>query len=81
MHIKLKRTPGIYLAGFMASGKSTVGRALADRLGWGFVDIDAQIEAREQTSISQIFEVRGRREARWPAPPRRSSESGSLPAA
>ena len=52
------------LAGFMASGKSTVGRALADRLGWGFVDIDAQIEAREQTSISQIFEVRGEAEFR-----------------
>lgn len=30
----------IYLIGYMASGKSTVGRILADRLGWPFVDLD-----------------------------------------
>lgn len=30
----------IYLIGYMASGKSTVGRLLADRLGWQFVDLD-----------------------------------------
>jgi shikimate kinase len=64
MHIKLKRTPGIYLAGFMGSGKSTVGRLLAARLGWDSVDLDAEIEAREQTTISQIFEVRGEAEFR-----------------
>ena len=64
MHIKLKRTPGIYLAGFMGSGKSTVGRLLADKLGWDFVDLDAEIEAREQTTIGQIFEVRGEAEFR-----------------
>ncbi|MES1260209.1 MAG: shikimate kinase [Acidobacteriota bacterium] len=64
MHIKLKRTPGIYLAGFMGSGKSTVGRVLADKLGWDFVDLDGEIETREQTTISQIFEVRGEAEFR-----------------
>lgn len=64
MHIKLKRTPGIYLAGFMGSGKSTVGRLLAEKLGWDFVDLDAEIETREQTTISQIFEVRGEAEFR-----------------
>jgi shikimate kinase len=64
MHIKLKRTPGLYLAGFMGSGKSTVGRLLADRLGWDFVDLDAEIEEREQTTIGQIFEVRGEAEFR-----------------
>src|SRR5258708_2440147 len=64
MHIKLKRTPGLYLAGFMGSGKSTVGRLLADKLGWDFVDLDAEIEAREQTSIGQIFELRGEAEFR-----------------
>jgi shikimate kinase len=64
MHIKLKRTPGLYLAGFMGTGKSTVGRLLADNLGWDFVDLDAEIEAREQTTIGQIFEMRGEAEFR-----------------
>ena len=63
MHIKLKRTPGLYLAGFMGSGKTTVGRLLADRLGWDFVDMDAEIEAREQTTVGQIFEMRGDKDA------------------
>ena len=56
MILKLKRTPGIYLAGFMGSGKSTVGRALADELGWNFVDLDEEIERREGTTISSIFD-------------------------
>jgi shikimate kinase len=64
MHIKLKRTPGLYLAGFMGSGKSTVGRLLGDKLGWDFVDLDAEIEAREHTTIGQIFEMRGEAEFR-----------------
>ena len=59
MILKLKRTPGIYLAGFMGSGKSTVGRALADILGWRFVDLDEEIERRESTLISEIFDQRG----------------------
>ena len=64
MHIKLKRAPGIYLAGFMASGKSTVGRLLADRLGWQCADLDAEIEAKEQDTISHIFATRGESEFR-----------------
>jgi shikimate kinase len=56
---KLVRTPGIYLAGFMGCGKSTVGRLLADELGWSFVDLDEAIEAAERCSIPQIFETRG----------------------
>jgi shikimate kinase len=59
MILKLKRTPGIYLVGFMGSGKSTVGRALADELGWFFVDLDEEIERRENTSIAEIFDSRG----------------------
>jgi shikimate kinase len=59
MHIKLKRSPGIYIAGFMGSGKTTVGRMLADRLGWDFVDLDAEIEIEEHTKIAEIFEQRG----------------------
>jgi shikimate kinase len=64
MDLKLKRTPGIYLAGFMGSGKTTVGRALADRLGWDFVDIDAEVEAAARMSIMQIFETHGEGEFR-----------------
>ncbi|MEP7352479.1 MAG: shikimate kinase [Acidobacteriota bacterium] len=64
MILKLKRTPGIYLVGFMGSGKSTVGRALADELGWKFVDLDEEIERREATAISKIFETRGEPEFR-----------------
>ena len=59
MILKLVRTPGIYLVGFMGSGKSTVGRILADRMGWGFADLDAEIEAEQGTTISAIFEECG----------------------
>jgi shikimate kinase len=64
MNLKLKRTPGIYVVGFMASGKSTVGRLLAQRLGWNFVDIDEEIEAAEQVAIAEIFDTRGEAEFR-----------------
>jgi shikimate kinase len=64
MHIKLKRSPGIYIAGFMGSGKSTVGRMLADKLGWDFVDLDDEIERAEETTIARIFELRGEPEFR-----------------
>jgi shikimate kinase len=59
MILKLVRTPGIYLVGFMGSGKTTVGRILADRLGWEFVDLDAEIEAEQKTSIAEIFDQCG----------------------
>lgn len=59
MILKLKRTPGIYLAGFMACGKSTVGRLLADELGWKFVDLDERIEAQEGMPVARIFAERG----------------------
>lgn len=55
----MKPVPGLYLVGFMASGKTTIGRALAQELGWPFVDIDTEIEAREGRAISRIFLERG----------------------
>src|SRR5260370_23291640 len=54
----------VFLVGFMASGKTTVGRELARRLGWDFVDLDARIESREQQTIAEMFQNRGEREYR-----------------
>ena len=59
MILKLKRTPGIFLVGFMGCGKSTVGRVLAEELGWRFLDLDAEIEKSECCTIPQIFDQRG----------------------
>ena len=64
MILKLKRTPGIYLVGFMASGKTTVGRLLADELGWSFADVDEDIESSQGSSIASIFVTRGEDEFR-----------------
>jgi 3-dehydroquinate dehydratase type I len=49
----------IALVGPRASGKSTVGRLLAQRLGRGFVDTDDEVERRESQSIPGIFATRG----------------------
>ncbi len=59
MHLNLKRTPGLYLAGFMGCGKTTVGPPLAKELGWRFVDIDAEIEKEQGKTISEIFSQAG----------------------
>lgn len=59
MILKLKRTPAIYLVGFMGCGKSTVGPALAEELGWNFSDLDAEIESRAGSPIAQIFDSLG----------------------
>jgi shikimate kinase len=64
MILKLKRTPGIYLTGFMASGKTTIGKLLGERLGWHFTDLDREIEAQEGISIADIFDRRGEPEFR-----------------
>lgn len=39
----------------MGSGKTCTGRSLAELLGWDFVDLDEEIERREQTPIRQLF--------------------------
>jgi len=64
MNLRLKRTPGVYLVGFMGSGKSTIGRALAHRLGWSFFDLDDEIEAAEKLTIAELFDSRGEAEFR-----------------
>jgi shikimate kinase len=49
----------IFLVGPMGSGKSAVGRQLASRLGFAFLDSDAEIEARTGVEVSYIFEREG----------------------
>ncbi len=49
----------IYFTGFMASGKSRVGEALARSLGWQFVDTDHYIEEKSGKGIPQIFAEEG----------------------
>jgi shikimate kinase len=49
----------LYLVGFMGTGKSTVGRVLAQRLGMRILDSDAEIERRAGTTIADIFATRG----------------------
>ena len=49
----------LVLTGFMGAGKSTVGRLLATRLSWQFLDLDAHLEARTGATIPQLFERHG----------------------
>ena len=49
----------VFIYGAPASGKSTLGRALAERLGVGFVDLDERIVAEAGVSIPDIFKTRG----------------------
>jgi shikimate kinase len=53
----------IYLSGFMASGKSTVGPRVAARLGHTFIDLDRLIRAHDGRPIPEIFDEDG--EARF----------------
>ena len=45
----------LYIVGYMASGKTTFGRALAHEIGWNFIDLDEEIEKREGLSVSEIM--------------------------
>ena len=58
------RVRSIVLIGHRGSGKSTVGRLLADRLGCGHIDTDELIEAKSQRTIAEIFERDGEKHFR-----------------
>lgn len=49
----------VFLTGFMASGKSTIGRLLAARLGVEFIDLDSRVESRTGSTVREIFEEQG----------------------
>lgn len=64
----------VLLVGMMGAGKTTIGRALADRFGWRYLDSDEQVEARTGRSVPEIFAAEG--EAAF-----RAEESAALAAA
>ena len=63
-----------YFVGFMGTGKTTVARALACRLGFEWFDVDEQIERAQKKTVAQIFAEDG--EAAFRAMERRFIESG-----
>jgi shikimate kinase len=64
----------VFLTGFMGAGKTTIGRALADLLGWEFIDLDQRVESEQGRKIYEIFSEVG--EARF-----REMETAALKAA
>jgi shikimate kinase len=53
----------LVFTGFMGAGKSTIGRLLATRLNWTFLDLDAHLESRTNATIPELFAIHG--EARF----------------
>lgn len=49
----------VFLIGYMGCGKSSLGRKIAARTGFDFIDMDRQIEQRYGTSVSEIFAAKG----------------------
>lgn len=49
----------IFLVGFMAAGKSLVGRMLAEKMGMAFLDLDEYIESEQKCSIASLFDDKG----------------------
>lgn len=48
-----------FLIGFMGSGKTTLGKVVAEKTGYSFIDMDREIESGEGISIAQIFSKKG----------------------
>lgn len=57
--LDIARLQRLVLTGFMGAGKSTIGRMLARRLGWEFLDLDLLVEARTGLSVPEIFATHG----------------------
>ena len=49
----------VVIYGFMAVGKTTVGKLLSEKIGYNFIDMDAVIEKNMKMSISDIFRLHG----------------------
>lgn len=59
-----KPVTAVFLVGFMGAGKTSVGRALGQRLNWIFEDLDDHIERREGRTVAAIFRDSGEQEFR-----------------
>jgi shikimate kinase len=62
--MKTESMTRIFLIGYMGSGKTTIGKLVADKLGYSFIDMDARIEERQFKTVSQIFAEIGEDEFR-----------------
>ncbi len=72
----------VVLVGFMGAGKTSVGKVLAQRLGWEFEDLDNRIQQREGRTIEAIFQESGEpffRRAEHAALRELLAESGTTP--
>jgi shikimate kinase len=49
----------VILVGMMGAGKTTVGRQVAERLGWAYLDSDAEVEAATGSTVRELFVARG----------------------
>ena len=56
--------PNIILVGLSGCGKTTVGRILANQIGWGFLDLDLWLEGSHNKTIATIIKTKGMREFR-----------------
>ena len=68
MSFRPTRSSPIFLVGFMAAGKTSVGRALAERLGWELADTDRLVEEASGMPIEAIFRSAGEgafRDTEW----------------
>lgn len=64
MHASVRQVEGvlmtnIVLCGFMGCGKTTVGKIIAQKAGYSFIDLDDYIEKKENKTVSEIFSVLG----------------------
>jgi len=59
VHFKKSRNVKIFLIGYMCSGKTTLGKQIAERLGIPFIDLDKEIESTSGKTIVSIFQTDG----------------------
>lgn len=55
----MSQSSNIFLVGFMGCGKSSLGKKIADKLKFNFIDIDKEIEKEVNLSVSEIFSTYG----------------------
>ena len=55
----LVKVEKLFLIGFRATGKTTVGRLVAEALGWDFLDMDEELERRFKRSVSDVVKEEG----------------------